>query len=130
MRDFKKIRALSGLDSNECVLSENIEPEFVLSDTQLDRIIREVFSVNPRTGIPNGDLAYYLSPDGNPQIKDWLTNNLLKPRVTSKTSLEGVTDDMIVEFSRKSGESVLQYAERLNHLYADSVAASKLSKSE
>ena len=27
-----------------------------------------------------GDLSYYLSPDGNPTVKQWLENNLLKPR--------------------------------------------------
>ena len=63
---------------------------------------------------PRGDIQYWMSSEGNPQIKQWLENNLLKPRAKqSGSSIEGVTDDMIVEMSRKSGESPEAYASRL-----------------
>lgn len=104
-----------------------IDPEFVPSVSQLDEILMDIFSVDPESGLPRGDLAYYLSPDGNPTVKAWLENNLLKPRAKRVgTSIEGVTDDMLNEYSRGSNESVSDYAARLRSLY-DS-ASSEIEK--
>lgn len=94
---------------------EYIEP---FDDSQMKRVLDEIFSVDPETGLPKGDIQYWLSSEGNPQIKQWLENNLLKPRaISSGTSIEGVTDDLIVEMSRKPGESADDYTCRLASLY-------------
>lgn len=93
-------------------------PEF--DDSPLGLMLKEIFQVDPFTGFPRGDIQYYLSSEGNPQVKQWLENNLLKPRMISTgSSLEGVTDDMIAEFSRMSGESVDSYRLRLMSIYDD-----------
>lgn len=95
-----------------------VDPEFVPSDSEFDRILKEIYSVDEKTGLPKGDLAYYLSPDGNPQVKAWLETHLLKPRSVERgSSIEGVTDDMIAEFSRGSDETPAGYASRLRSLY-------------
>lgn len=100
-----------------------IDPEFVPSVSQLDDILKDIFSVDPESGLPRGDLAYYLSPDGNPTVKAWLENNLLKPRAKRVgTSIEGVTDDMLYEYSRGSNESVTDYAVRLRSIYDSATA--------
>lgn len=89
-------------------------PDYVFEDTELYNVIQEIFSVDPVSGFPIGDLSYYLSPSGNPQVKQWLENNLLQPRVKSNgSSLSDVTDDLIFECSRKRDESVLDYSHRL-----------------
>lgn len=63
-----------------------------------------------------------MSPNANPQVQAWLQENLLQPRAKQKgTSIEGVTDDMIVEYSRKFGESVNAYTKRLQDIYYKSV---------
>ena len=99
---------------------EYIEP---LDDSQMKRVLDEIFAVDPESGLPKGDIQYWLSSEGNPQIKQWLENNLLKPRVKSSgTSIEGVTDDMIVEMSRKSGESADAYSARLASIYESAKA--------
>lgn len=98
------------------------EFEEIVSDSELDRIIREIFTVDENTGLPKGDLAYFLSKDGNPQIKDWLVNNLLMPRSkNSGSSVEGVTDDLIQEFSRRNGEDIVDYSSRLDGYYQDAM---------
>lgn len=103
------------------LVNDVIDPAYVPSDSDFDRILKEIFSVDPSTGLPQGDLAYYLSPSGNPQIKQWLENNLLKPRAEKVgTSVEGVTDDMLVEMSRGDKESVEDYALRLRSIYEES----------
>ena len=96
------------------------DPEYKPSESNLDDIIREIFSVDPISGFPKGDIQYYLSKDGNPDVKRWIENNLLTPRVASgKSTPEGVTDDMIAEMSRQRDESVEAYSLRLQSIYAE-----------
>lgn len=77
------------LDFN--VVNDVVDPEFVPTESELNNILKEIFSVDPVSGLPVGDLAYYLSPNGNPQVKEWLETNLLKPRAASVgSSIEGV----------------------------------------
>ena len=100
-----------------------IDPEYIPTDSDMDRILKEIYSVDENSGLPIGDLAFYLSPDGNPQIKAWLENNLLKPRAAARgTSVDGVTDDMIAEFAKGSNETAEDYAARLKKIYDDTTA--------
>lgn len=105
-----------GIDFDSYVPEESIP--FVKSDDILSKVFAEVFAVNPDTGLPKGDLSYYLSPNANPEIRLWLENNLLRPRMKSSgTSLEGVTDDMINEFARSADESREDYVSRIRSIY-------------
>lgn len=98
-------------------LEDNV-PDYVMSDSDLQNVLNEIFSVDPDTGFPRGDIAYFLSKDGNPQVKAWLESNLLSPRSKqSGTSVDGVTDDFIAEYARNDGESVFDYASRLRGYY-------------
>ena len=133
-RDISNMSMFQGLDpvDNNFV----VDPEYVPTDTDMDRILREIYSVDELTGLPKGDLVYYLSPDGNPQVKAWLENNLLKPRAAKLgTSLEGVTDDMLAEFSKSAGESGSDYRARMMSIYESTTKEieeykSKLPKDE
>ena len=100
-----------------------VDPDYVPTDSDMDRILKEIYSVDENSGLPKGDLAYYLSSDGNPQVKSWLENNLLKPRAAANgTSVEGVTDDMIAEYAKGSNESAEDYTARLKKIYDDTSA--------
>lgn len=125
--------------SNMSMFAENtpiyvtpvVDPEYVLVEDDFQRILREIYSVDELTGLPKGDLAYYLSPDGNPQVKAWLEANLLKPRAVKQgTSIEGVSDDMLAEFVKGRDESFDDYRERLTGIYNDSVAEIEKLKGE
>lgn len=99
------------------------DPEPEITDTQLFNVLKEIYSVDPATGFPKGDIQYFLSPNANPQVQTWLQENLLKPRAKQQgTSIEGVTDDMLVEYSRKFGESVNAYQQRLKGIFDKAVA--------
>ena len=117
----KLMACFSQIDTNiKPKFEEYIEP---LDDSQQKRVLDEIFSVDPESGLPKGDIQYWLSSDGNPQIKQWLENNLLRPRAKSSgTSIEGVTDDMIVEMSRKAGESADACSSRLASIYESAKA--------
>lgn len=97
-------------------------PEMELDESQLKAVLDEIFSVDPVSGFPKGDIQYYLSSEGNPQVKQWLENNLLKPRMASSSNPEGVTDDMIAEFARKPDESYYSYASRLASIRDEAMA--------
>lgn len=100
-----------------------VDPDYIPTDSDMDRILKEIYSVDEKSGLPKGDLAFYLSPDGNPQVKAWLENNLLKPRAAALgTSVEGVTDDMIADFAKGSNESAEDYTSRLQKIYVDTTA--------
>lgn len=93
-------------------------PAYEYTESDLDAVLKEVFSVDPVSGFPRGDIQYWLSKDGNPMVKDWLTNNLLAPRAKQTgTSVEGVTDELIVEMSPRAGESLSDYQHRLIAIY-------------
>lgn len=92
------------------------EPEE--NNDELHQILKEIFSVDPATGLPRGDIAYFLSKDGNPQVKAWLETNLLSPRsANGMQDPAKVSDDLIVEMSRKSDETTEGYATRLMSIY-------------
>lgn len=99
-------------------INEFEEPKVFLTESELDGVLKEIFSVDERTGLPQGDIQYFLSKDGNPQVKAWLESNLLAPRAKQTgSSIEGVTDDLIAEMARDEGENASQYAERLMSYY-------------
>lgn len=91
-----------------------VEPDVI--ETPLKAVLDEIFAVDPRSGFPKGDIAYFLSKDGNPEVKAWLESNLLQPRRQVSATPEGVTDEVIAEFSRQPGEEPLDYAARLASL--------------
>lgn len=83
-------------------------------DSNLKSVLDEIFAVDPVTGNPKGDIQYFLSKDGNPQVKAWLESNLLVPRrLNAGYDTSKYSDDLIAEFTREDGESVSDYSARL-----------------
>ena len=126
----KYFACYKNLDLSEEGRNFPVDPKPEKVNSTLQEVLDEIFSVDPNTGFPKGDIQYYMSSDGNPQVKQWIENNLLQPRVSSGSSTpEGVTDDMIVEMSRIKGESVSDYQHRLISIYDSAKAeAGKLSE--
>lgn len=94
-----------------------VDPKPQVDDSELKSVLDEIFSVDPVSGFPRGDIQYYLSADGNPLVKQWLETHLLQPRRVSSSNPDGVTDDLINEMSRGANESVSDYQSRLMRLY-------------
>lgn len=93
------------------------DPENVLLTSQVKEVLDEIFSVDPETGNPRGDIQYFLSKDGNPQVKAWLESNLFAVR-RGDTGYDSkqFDDDLIAEFGRNDGESIKDYSARLASL--------------
>lgn len=128
-RDISNMSMYEGCDP--IYVSPVVDPEYVPVDDDMQRILKEIFSVDETTGVPKGDLAYYLSPDGNPQIKQWLVSNLLQPRaIVQGSSVEGVTDDILAEYAKGRDESVEKYRDRLISIYQKATEDIEKFKSE
>lgn len=90
----------------------------VKRNSELDEVLKEIFSVDEISGLPKGDIQYFLSKDGNPQVKAWLESNLLSPRAKQTGADESkISDDLIVEMSRCDGETNDDYRSRLMSIY-------------
>lgn len=108
-------------------VSKNLVPDRYVEDevvpfpeSQLDIILNEIFSVDPVSGMPKGDIAYYLGENGNAQVREWIKNNLLQPRVViSGADPSRVSDDLIAEFSRGADESIEVYTMRLSSIRSE-----------
>lgn len=111
---YNGISTLSGVITDVYDPSIDDVPEYEVSRSDLDGVLDEIFSVDERTGLPKGDIQYYLSKDGNPQVKAWLERNLMLPRSKANgSSLEDVSDDLIAEMSKNVDESYESYVGRL-----------------
>lgn len=71
-----------------------------------------IFAVNPLTGLPDGDLAIWMSENTSPDIKRFIELNLHSP-VASDAFESRVDDDTLAEFVRGSDESLSDYRDRL-----------------
>lgn len=96
-------------------------PDVKKKDSQL---LNYIYSVNPVTGLPQGDLAVYLGDKANPQIRAFIEMNLLQETENSKSGFkmpdevinkfrEHISDDDIAALSRNHGESKEEYADRM-----------------
>lgn len=93
------------------------DPPEVRSESDLQRVLDSIFTVDEKSGLPRTDVQYYLSPNGNPEVREWLINNLMKPRADKlRTNVDGVTDDMLAEFTRQAGEDMDTYRKRIYNL--------------
>lgn len=79
-------------------------------------LLQIIYAIDERTKCPSGDLTYYVNPKANPEIKKFILDNLMmdvsgaaKPAVP-----DGLSDDDIFALSRKDGESLSDYVNRMN----------------
>ena len=97
------------------------KPDVKSKDSQL---LDYIYSINPVTDLPQGDLAVYLGDKANPEIKNFIQMNLLHENVDRRSGMrlsqdvlnkfrEHITDDDIAAFSRNHGESKEEYADRM-----------------
>lgn len=85
------------------------------NDKPRDSLLRIIYTPDARTGLPTGDLGYLVSDKANPQVKQFILDNLMQDVSSAVTpSAQGLSDDDILALSRNVGESVEAYAARLN----------------
>lgn len=86
-----------------------------------DALLSLIYQEDPRTHLPTGDIGYYVSDKANPQIKQFILDNLMidvslaaAPKVP-----DGIDDALAFDLMRKDGELPADYAARLNQFAID-----------
>lgn len=84
-----------------------------------------VFSVNPRTKLPDGDLAMYMGDNVSPEVRDFIKQNLMKSFDSNETGgkYNGLDDDDIQLYTRGHDESIDMYRSRLYGIVKQQSAA-------
>lgn len=90
------------------------------SKNPADSLLMLVYKPDERTGLPTGDLHYLVSDKANPQVKQFILDNLMQDvsAAANVPAKYGLSDDDILALSRNMGESAADYAERLNQSIA------------
>lgn len=92
-------------------------PEVVVEDASAENSLFDMmFSVNPLTKLPQGDVSLYLSDKTSPDVKRFIEMQLLSPNnISADAAAEysSLSDDDIAEFTRGSFESISSYRTRV-----------------
>lgn len=77
-------------------------------------LLKIIYSIGS-DGYPVGDLAYYVGNKSNPEVQRFILENLMQD-VSAAAAPASMTldDDQITALTRRSGESLSQYVQRLN----------------
>lgn len=81
-----------------------------------DSLLSIIYAPDVRTGLPTGDLSYYVSDKANPQVKQFILDNLLRDvSAAAAPSLpDGVSEDLAFQLMREKDEDIHSYMDRLN----------------
>lgn len=88
-----------------------------------------IYGVDESTGLPVGDLSYYLGEKANPEVKFFIESQLLKENSQPGSSMDlpndvvnrfrELSDDDVALFSRNHDETREEYAYRLKNYFAE-----------
>lgn len=104
----------------ETLYDETIVPDPIpveeLPISEREQILRSIFSVDLRTGLPVGDISMLMSKDTHPDVLNFIHSQLLRPNSVSGDSagdFAGLDDDTIASLTRDSNESLYAYRDRM-----------------
>lgn len=108
---FREYSALKDVEEIEDKSSRR-KPENVESNSQ---ILDLIYAVNPRTKLPDGDIAMFMSENTSPEVAQFIKANLMNPIDTGSDNgaYDGLDDDTIARYTRNFNESVQDYKKRM-----------------
>lgn len=95
------------------------------SDTfeKYKQLLDIIYSVNPKLGYPQGDLAIWLSDDANEDVRNFIKNQLTRgidepaaldmPSDMTNKLRTAITDEDIANFYRRNNETKEEFSERM-----------------
>lgn len=81
-----------------------------------------IFAVDPATGLPRNDEQVFLSDKTSPAVKEYIAANLRSDNVPKVSALDGVPDADVAKLCRNSGETRVEYANRIKE-YLDGISS-------
>lgn len=108
---FPEFQQLRGLVFSEIVYPPQSDP----LPSSTDALFDMVYAVNPRTKLPDGDIAMFMSENTSPEIKDFIAKQLMSPNQSQSDGgkYDGLDDDAIALYTRNSDESLYDYRDRM-----------------
>lgn len=106
---FNEFRSLKG----KVITRKFSDDKEVISRDENQHLFDLIFTVNPVTKLPSGDVQQYLSESVNPQIREFIRQQFLQPSNGGVIDSHGLSDDEINDLSRHSGESFIDYKNRM-----------------
>lgn len=110
---FDFARRMKGYQSSHIVV---VGSSVELEKSSSDSLLSIIYAPDGRTGLPTGDLNYYVSDKANEDVKAFILKNLMLD-VSSARNIpnpSGLSDDALLELSIGSNESVDEYVQRLS----------------
>lgn len=98
-------------------------PQCIKKVTTEDSLLDMIYSVDPLTSLPTGDVALYLGKEVDPSIKRFIELNLHSPvTIGAETSgkFADISDDDVAELVRSSDEPVSSYINRVRDFFNSS----------
>lgn len=113
---YKRIDAFRRIEDSDFVEKQLDFNDVEESKSPSDSLLKLVYERDERTGLPMGDLQYLVSDKANPQVKEFILQNLMQDVSSAKNVVAkfDLSDDDILALSRNPNESVQDYAARLN----------------
>lgn len=122
---FDCYRNLKDIEKMAVVQPEVEQVEVPASAT--DALIKIIYGLDPISKLPTGDLGYYVSDKANPEIKEFILNNLYFDTSVAKniTVPDGIDSSLALDLMRVANETPEQYQERLNKFAIENVEFAK-----
>ena len=109
------------IDINPDILNDVEQTECEVAQTPKDSLLSIVYATDERTGLPTGDIQYFVSDRASDDVKNFILQNLMIDVSAAKNvaNPSGLSDDALLELSRGSRETVQEYAMRLGKQITD-----------
>lgn len=109
------------IDINPDILNDVEQTECEVAQTPKDSLLSIIYATDERTGLPTGDIQYFVSDRASDDVKNFILQNLMIDVSSAKNvaNPSGLSDDALLELSRGSRETVQEYAMRLGKQIGD-----------
>lgn len=91
-------------------------PELVVdTKSAKDSFLDMIFSINPRTKLPDCDVSVFMSKNTSDSVKKFVQDNLLSDNggVSDTSKYPDLPDSVIADYTRSQGETIYQYRDRI-----------------
>ena len=100
---------------------KDIEPKInapgkVVKEQANEQLFDQIFSVNPKTLLPDGDIAVFMSENTSPEVRNYISQMLMNPLPDDSSALPSgydIDEDTLVGLTRRGSESINDYRSRV-----------------
>lgn len=119
----KEMYAFLGLDIPSSIDLDSIKPENIESKDSSQAVLQAIYSLDPVTRLPTGDIMCYLASTTPPEIKQYILDNIMIDTSSQKLpSLpEGLDEDTAFALERRIDETADSYRSRISDYMSDQV---------